>query len=544
MKSILTLLALACAIGATAQNYTFIQSTDAYTEITGTQLTGTTPWDDEIYTVPLGFTFEYRGHPFTAVDLDSYGYLNFADDTLIFVGILADFMDRNLDVGTTSISPLSYETSGTPGNLITKFQFKNVGFYDGDPADYMNFQIWLYEADNALEVRMGPTSVMDPFAAYFAPGPSTGVGDVSSDFLPVYTLFLSGSPAAAVPVPWDGASDLPTLNGTPAEGTVYRFAPETGQCGWLPAVTPNAAYLCPGQTGTLTATPTGASYQWYSNGVALAGQTGASLSIDSTDMGSQVTVEITLAGCTDTSFAVTVSPAPLQPIDVWQSENGVVDSSGAVHICEGDMLTLAVLPPYEENIQWFHDGAAITGANDFLLSVVTSGTYAVAASTTQCPANPQTSTAINVVVDVPTTPMIVQSNDTLYATMVSGAVQWYFNGDSIAGAVNEWLVADTSGIYTVSTTGPCAVSSSPHVISAIANTPTRDLSVFPNPASNVLYVSSLGTGTAYCVYDAKGQLVKCGSVNGSITVGELAPGLYMLVIQTDETVSRHAFVKQ
>ena len=62
----------------------------------------------------------------------------------------------------------------------------------------------------------------------------------------------------------------------------------------------------------------------------------------------------------------------------------------------------------------------------------------------------------------------------------------------------------------------------------------RPLEVYPNPASNVLYVKNLPCEQVdYSIFNALGQVVATGSSSGTISVAELENGFYFLQIKGD-----------
>ena len=62
----------------------------------------------------------------------------------------------------------------------------------------------------------------------------------------------------------------------------------------------------------------------------------------------------------------------------------------------------------------------------------------------------------------------------------------------------------------------------------------QPLEVYPNPASNVLYVKDLPCEAVdYSIFNYMGKKVKTGSTNGTISVAELGQGIYLLQIDAD-----------
>ena len=171
---------LGLSVNVQAQSYTFSASTGSYTDLVGsTSLNNGMTWDDPQFILPIGFNFKYFNTTLNQLFLDDWGYGGelAADTTQTGIyGLLipygADIIDRgydiNLDTATTgSLSTISYLLDGAAGSRILKIEWKNVGFYseledDNISTDYANFQLWLYEGTNDIEIHFGPASVTQP----------------------------------------------------------------------------------------------------------------------------------------------------------------------------------------------------------------------------------------------------------------------------------------------------------------------------------------------------------------------------------------------
>lgn len=132
---------------------------------------------------------------------------------------------------TTSLSPVGYEITGTPGNQILKVEWKNAGFIVGgpmvNPADFISYQIWLFESDNHIEIRFGANQFN---SATFG---RTGGNDPTMSIKLFYdgcsnVLGLQG--AANLPSYWFFNSCVPNytfVDGSPNSGLTYVFNPTT-----------------------------------------------------------------------------------------------------------------------------------------------------------------------------------------------------------------------------------------------------------------------------------------------------------------------------
>jgi hypothetical protein len=131
-------------------------------------------------------------------------------------------------------SPVSYLLEGVPGSRILKLEWKNMGF-DGEKSalgttdDFINVQLWLYEGSNDIEIIIGPNSVVHPNESYYGyGGPWIGIDHIIS-YPPgavIEAISLEGDPANPTLVYNDSTFDI-YLNGTPVEGTIYKFTYNT-----------------------------------------------------------------------------------------------------------------------------------------------------------------------------------------------------------------------------------------------------------------------------------------------------------------------------
>lgn len=58
-----------------------------------------------------------------------------------------------------------YRADGTAPNRICTVEWFKAGFYD-TPGE-VTFQIWLYEQNDVIQIRLGPRSVLDPATTFY-----------------------------------------------------------------------------------------------------------------------------------------------------------------------------------------------------------------------------------------------------------------------------------------------------------------------------------------------------------------------------------------
>lgn len=227
MKKITFVALLLACFNAVAQNYTFLNTTAPYSDLTNPiSLSNGEIWDDPEYPVTLPFNFTVNNVAMNNL-LVNDSYISFITDDE-FVHIASpfgnDLIDRG-DGGDVSLSPISYKIEGSVGNRIAKFEFKNCGSFDDFSLTmFVNFQIWLHETTNIIEFRYGTSSVTSPEDFYA--GETGGIVAVvvldSFEESILEGILLEGSPSNPTTT-----NDISFLNGTPANGTVYRFTPSS-----------------------------------------------------------------------------------------------------------------------------------------------------------------------------------------------------------------------------------------------------------------------------------------------------------------------------
>ncbi len=232
---ILALLCLLISYTTIAQ-YTVTTTMNTYQDLSNPiSLNQGAMWTDATtYQIFFNFDFDIYGQNFTALNVYAGGGLHFPGlgNKQLFV-VHSPFGGYFLtDKGTSSSqSPIGYEISGTAGNQILKIEWKNAGFPqtvpNPNPADFIDYQIWLFESDNHIEIRFGPNQFnRESF------GQSPGTQTLSVKFL--YDtcndmLGLQGS--ANLPSYSFYNSCVPNytfIDGSPNAGITYVFNPSVG----------------------------------------------------------------------------------------------------------------------------------------------------------------------------------------------------------------------------------------------------------------------------------------------------------------------------
>lgn len=216
------LFALLCACPAFAQSYTFSKSLQTYNTLTNTtSLNQNDAWYDTTFTVPIGFQFEFYGQKYSSVIVDTDGIFYFTPTQRETIHVLTTTLsDRERNDTLPSRSPIKYKVDGTAGGRIFKVEFENAGFFPRN-TDYINFQVWLYETTNDIEIRYGDNRVFNLNADFDFGGPMVGLRKSTASNYFANNIFLSGSNMQATAVV--NSQTKIYMSTVPTEGTTYRF---------------------------------------------------------------------------------------------------------------------------------------------------------------------------------------------------------------------------------------------------------------------------------------------------------------------------------
>jgi hypothetical protein len=135
-------------------------------------------------------------------------------------------------------------------------------------------------------------------------------------------------------------------------------------------------------------------------------------------------------------------------------------------------------------------------------------------------------------------------NDTLFAEPGNENYNWFFNGELTKSGNDNFLETTGNGDYlcVVTSKNGCTDTTEVYALTSIAKD-ISDIAVFPNPATNVLFVIGIHSSD-YKIFDALGKLVQVGELNDKIDISGLDSGIYILKIQNDKGNYSIRFVKE
>ncbi|GEM_PF-5921693 len=217
--------ALLSGIVAQAQNYDYSYDLDTYTELTGATVLSDI-WDNGADTIDLqGEHFLSFGTEYEADG--SNGAIVFADGGIQFRDseTMANFTFTGAH-NKRDNSEISYKVEGAAGSLgrVLKVQYKNVGFQFGEPAEYSNFQIWVYPNTGDMEAHIGPHLVNTNGGSSYSTGlthwgPGFIISRSDFSYNPLQVVSINPGPEN----PQVYINEFKALEETPTEGSILKF---------------------------------------------------------------------------------------------------------------------------------------------------------------------------------------------------------------------------------------------------------------------------------------------------------------------------------
>lgn len=234
MKHTLVVLAFISSVSLHGQ-YTFNTFIEPYEELgAATEIPLDDDWGTIDFTLPIGFAFGIGGETYTNMVQAGPG-ANFVFPTSSGSNEFGYFsaLANGAAIGA-SPSVISYTTEGEAGERICKLQYANTAFEmevygpDATAQSRVNFQVWLYESNDAIEFRFGENTIDANSQVH---GPSPGpliILALDLDLLSGtfdYAVILSGDPSNPTTETPVFGSVQDQLTGQPDNGRVYQFLP-------------------------------------------------------------------------------------------------------------------------------------------------------------------------------------------------------------------------------------------------------------------------------------------------------------------------------
>jgi hypothetical protein len=300
----------------------------------------------------------------------------------------------------------------------------------------------------------GPNSVCLNSTATYSVKPA-GAGDTFLWSATGGGTIAGGQGTSTVTVQWStsGTGTVSVTQTSAATGCTGASQPYLVAVGstLTPKITaPAGTVLCQGDTVTLSAPDGYATYLW---------STGAQTRDIRVGEAGTYRVTVSDAGGCSGSDEITVS--------VKQLPYPFILPKGPIALCEGDSVTLTAASGYL-SYEWS------SGETTQQIVVRRAGSYSVTAvNENGCRGS---SEAVEVTINpIPAQPVVtVTGGDTLTSTPAT-TYQWYYEGNSIAGATGQMLIANDVGLYSVAITNQFGCSAISEPVEAVGAASEIDL---------------------------------------------------------------------
>ncbi|GAA4459736.1 hypothetical protein GCM10023093_01270 [Nemorincola caseinilytica] len=456
---------------------------------------------------------------------------------------------------TMGLAPTIWTTAypTTPGNYSFASIPAAVTFIDTNIGRKVSF-IWNTNSSRTYTItgESGTTTRTGTHAPYLAITyncadiTSISAGGPAVAPCPNTAFALSGTATGSIAsYLWNGPSGFtstmanPTVSsGLPATGGYTLTVTDVNGCTARAFTTVNvtpapssavsaltAVAFCDGGSATLSAVMPGMDYQWYDGGTAIAGATDQTYE---TFGSGEYTVEVSDPATTCSSISST-------PARTVMLSNPDVTPADSVLLCTGSVGTLTVNTNGVTTgitFQWQKNGANIPGAGGASYTVSESGIYHCVLNV---PANScnTTSKDVKVVVNEYPIPTVSYSGAMLSTPAIYSHYQWFLNTVAIPGATNATYAPTANGSYRVRVTDAagCIAYSTGYSVNtvSVANITGSDISLYPNPVSNVLKIAATGTVKAV-VSTIEGKVLLSQDAAVSIDFSSFPSGMYIVTI--------------
>ena len=359
------------------------------------------------------------------------------------------------------------------------------------------------------------------------------------------TIQASGTPAGGT-YSWSTGATGPSITVTPTATTTYTVTYTVNGCSTtqpiivtvtpLPTVTATSATICVGGTATLSATanPPGGVYTWSTGGAT------SSINVSPTAT-TNYTVTYNVNGCTSapTTSQVVVTSAPSVVI------------TGNPSICLGSSTTLTATGNPTGGVYTWSNGSNMATAT---VNPTVTTSYTVDYIISGCP-----SAMSSITVTVNALPNVNLGPDTticefdfpyvLSSPSSGNNVQYVWNTGDQANV----LTITTGGNYSLTVTDLNGCSSTDNIVvisdpcAGVENVENSSVLVYPNPASDIINITSESTINEYQIYDLNGKLIVIDKLNSnqiSISISKFADGIYRLKIVQDNSIEWVKIIKQ
>ncbi len=211
--------------------------------------------------------------------------------------------------------------------------------------------------------------------------------------------------------------------------------------------------------------------------------------------------------------------------------------------CQGQPVNFVPLSALVEEYEWSIDEETLSSEEQFVMSFPETGEYTIKFNAE----NPLCSEISSITIEVlPLVQAEITVDGDLLTASEGESYQWYLNGELIVGATDQEYSITESGDYSVEVIrdDSClTISDAQTLVGVYEQLLSEEIRLYPNPMNNSTTIEFRNAGNRTVrILDATGKRVRSFEdvSNSSITFlrGDLASGNYMVMITSENTVSR------
>jgi len=307
-----------------------------------------------------------------------------------------------------------------------------------------------------------------------------------------------------------------------------------------PAITTSETTICQGQPAIIEAAAGAENYVWYYNDLIV------DETIDNFFIAEQsgvYQVELQIGDCNEISEEIEIA--------VLEAPNNTIGINGSTTFCLGKTVILNAAQMGVESWSWSLNNTVIgTEPN---IEVDQTGQYELVVT------SPNSCTAVNTIdlevieLDLPE----VMFEGTGLSSTEADTYQWYFNGELISDATEQFFQPQSNGAYQVEiTSNDCSAISDPLTFQITAVTSTEslsNLSIYPNPVDDFIRIdleSTVLSPIRIRLVNVSGQLIEhrdvaaATSFSETMNLEQLPAGVYFLQLSNEEGFVSRRVVKE
>ncbi len=242
-----------------------------------------------------------------------------------------------------------------------------------------------------------------------------------------------------------------------------------------------------------------------------------------------------------TAYNGSLSNTYTQSITIHASPN-VTISAIPTNICSGSSATLTATGA--TNYQWSN---GLGTSNTINVYPSSSTTYTVTGTTNGCSASASAHINVFATPQAPTI-SIISNNPIILQSSAPSGNQWYKDNNIISGATNQTYQVVENGTYLVKlTSNGCTSDPSNSILinSLSINDYSSDkITIYPNPAQDILYIQTNYNFLEALLYDNLGRLITSSSEH-QLNLENATNGVYHLIIKLqDKVISLPVIIKK